>query len=112
MTVRINGQDFDVKLTSEAIGGEEGGQNIIGRSNTALNLIAIDGTLPDTRQEEVLLHEILHLVAADLPEFMVRDIGNNLYGALADNNMLAGGFISQVLDGRATADEMRRWPCR
>ena len=106
--IKIDGQTFSVRLTAEPIGGEDGQRSILGESDDGSNAIVIDGTMPETRQEEVLLHEIVHMVMPDLQEWVVRDVGTRLYGVLRENGLLVNGIINLVSDGEATPEDMAR----
>lgn len=106
--IKIDGQTFSVKLTTEPIGGEDGERSFIGQSDEATNTIVIDGTMPESRQEEVLLHEIVHLAVSGLPEGLVRDLSVGMYGALRENGLLIEGMIALVSDGDVTPEDMAR----
>lgn len=107
MSVKIDAQDFEVRVTREKIGGPGGSRVILGTSDQAANAIIIDGTMPDTRQEEVFLHELIHLAVPSLPEFVVADVGVGLFGILKDNGLLAKGFFAKALDGDASEEQER-----
>jgi hypothetical protein len=64
--------------------------------------------MPESRQAEVFLHEMVHIVADMVPEFMVRDVGKGLYGILVENDLLRPNFLSSVITGTATVEEVRR----
>jgi hypothetical protein len=107
MAIEHDGQRWSVKLTKEPIGGgDRDDQAFLGRSDEVGNTIVIDGTLPETRQGEVFLHELVH-IASDflMPESMVRQIGANLFGILSTNDLLVGDFLSKSVDGRLTKAE-------
>lgn len=99
MGITVDAQKFSVKLTRDAIGGEDGKRSFLGLSDESDNTIVIDGTMPKTRQEEVLLHEIFHLAAPDLPEFMIAALSTGAYGILKNNNLLAANIVEKVADG-------------
>lgn len=105
MSIHADGQDWTVKLTTEPIGGDTGERAFLGKNNEAENLIVIDGTMPTTRQEEVLIHELVHIKNRDLPEFIVADIGISMYGILRENDLLVGNLIDVVSDGTLTPEE-------
>ncbi len=106
--INIMGHDWEVKLTTEPIGGDSESRAFLGQGDEAFNQIFIDGTMPQTRQEEVFLHEIAHQVTTGFPEMMIADIGRGLYGALKQNGLIPDDFLSRFVDGNATPDEMRR----
>ena len=106
--IKIDGQNYSVKLTTEPIGKEDYERSFLGESDEGTNAIVIDGTLPETRQEEVLLHEIIHLAVSGLPEGLVRDISVRLYGTLRENGLLVEDIVGLVSDGSVTPDEMAR----
>ena len=104
--IKIDGQTFSVRLTPEPIGGEDGERSFLGQSSEGNNTIVIDGTMPETRQEEVLLHEIIHQVMPDLQEWVVRDIGVRLHGVLRENGLLVDGIVALVSDGEVTPEDI------
>ena len=109
MGIRADGQEFSVRTTSEPIGGEDGVRSFLGESDEATNTIVIDGTMPRTRQEEVLLHELIHLATPTTPEFMVKEISVGLYGLLRENALLRPNMVDRVSDGvisKADADKL------
>jgi len=108
MSIKIDGQDWRVKTTTEPIGGEGGERFFIGEGDEAENAIFIDGTLPKTRQQEVFLHEMIHQADTGAPEFLVSNISKGLYGMLKDNGLITGNFLTKVVDGEATRAEMDR----
>ena len=108
MGLTVLAQNWQVKETTEPIGGERGEQSFLAQENNATNVIMIDGTLPESRRREALLHELIHIVAPDLPEFMVRDLSDPLYAVLQDNDLIARNFLAKVVDGNVTKAEMER----
>lgn len=105
MSIINQAQKFRVKVTGEPIGGEDGERSFLGRSDEATNTIVIDGTMPRSRQEEVLLHELIHIIGPDIPEMVVRTLGVSLYGILRENGLLVANLISKVSDGTITRVE-------
>lgn len=101
----MDGQIFHVKFTQEPIGGESGERAFLGKSEEATNTIVIDGTMPRTRQEEVLLHELMHLAIAGLPEGLIRDFSVGLYGILKQNDLLMPDILERVSDGTLSPEE-------
>ena len=109
MGLKHNGQDYTVKVTSEPIGEpEDGARAILGRMDQGFNSITIDGTMPRSRQEEVLLHEAVHLSDMDVPEFVVKNIADALYGILSENELFSADWFDRVVDGVATREEVTR----
>lgn len=108
MGLNVNGQNFRVMTTNEPIGGENGKRFFIGQSDETKNIIVIDGTLPSTRQDEVLLHEMIHLLDSSLPEFLVSNLSKGLYGILKENRMISSTFLSRISDGNLSRDDMAR----
>jgi len=102
MSITYNGQTWTIKRTKEPIGGDRKNRSILGSSEEAENLIIFDGTLPKTRQEEVLLHEIVHVSDMSIPEFIVADIAKNLYGLMTENRLLWSDWMDRIVDGEAT----------
>ena len=113
MAIEHDGQKWVVKLTKEPIGGgDREDKAFLGITTEDDNTIVIDGTMPKSRQEEVFLHEMVH-IASDflMPEFMVRQIGANLFGILRNNDLLVRDFLGKVADGtltKAEADAINR----
>lgn len=107
MSIMVKGQKFSVRLTRERIGGEDGIRSFLGVTEEGANTVVIDGTMPKTRQEEVLLHELIHL-CTDLPEFAITAISTNLYGIMRENGLLVGNIVTKVADGRVSKAEMNR----
>jgi len=105
MSITIDAQRFEVKVTTEEIGGD-GPRTILGQEDEATNTIVVDGTTPISRQEEILLHEFVHLAAPFLFESDVSAISNNLYGILRGNGLLVDNLMSRVSDGAPTAAQM------
>ena len=102
--LRIDGQDFSVYHTGErSLSSDDGAFRILGQVNEAQNLILLEGGLPSTRQEEVLLHEMFHVALPHLWESDVNALGNRVHGFLSNNGMLNEGFLASVLDGPAPA---------
>ena len=112
MSIKADGQEFSVRTTSEPIGGEDGVRSFLGRSDEADNTIVIDGTMPKTRQEEVLLHEMIHIATKfNIPEFMATEVSNGLYGLLRENGLLRPNIVDKVSDGvisKADADKLNK----
>src|SRR3990167_1871288 len=108
MGMKLDGQDFKVKLTAEPIGGEGGKRSFIGQTQEEKNIIIVDGTLEPSRQEEVLLHELLHLCDMGMPEFMVANMSTRLHGFLSNNSLLRSGIVEKVSDGVLDKDEMAK----
>ena len=108
MGMKIDGQDFKVKMTPEAIGGKDGKRSFVGSTSEAKNSIVIDGTLEPSRQEEVLLHELLHICDSGMPEFMVNNMSTRLYGLLRTNDLLRPGLIDRVSDGALSKADMAK----
>ena len=106
--IKIDGQSYSVKLTTEPIGGADGERSFLGQSDEGSNTIVIDGTMPATRQEEVLFHEMIHMAVSGLPEGLVRDLSVRVYGALRESGLLVEDIVSLVSDGNVTPDEMAR----
>lgn len=108
MSLEWAGQKYSVKLTSEPIGGEDGKRSFLGRTDEADNTIVIDGTMPRSRQEEVLIHELIHIADMTTPEFIVHILGRMLYGILRENGLLVPNLIGRVSDGEISAAEAEK----
>ena len=108
MSIEHAGQKWRIVKTKDPIGGDRKNRSILGETDEADNLIIIDGTLPKTRQAEVLLHELVHIADMTVPEFAVSNIAKNLYGILVNNKVLRTAWVDDILDGTATAAEAAR----
>ena len=105
MSITSDAQKFLVKTTTEPIGGEDGHRSFLGKADEAANLIVVDGTMPRTRQEEVLMHELVHLTDMAMPEQLVMQMGTRLFGILRANGLLVGNLMAKVVDGTLTKAE-------
>lgn len=109
MGITFAGQKFDVRLTTEPIGNpEEGERAILGQTDEGFNTIIIDGTLPKTRQAEVLVHELVHLADMAMPESIVRTLGASLFGILSENDILRPNFMDRIVAGNVTRAQAKR----
>jgi hypothetical protein len=90
-SVKIGGHYLTVEITNnnESIGNDE-----IGRTQLAKNIIWLNENYPNSRQEEALLHEIIHNCLYDLQEEqdekMVERLGVILYQVIVDNPKVFG----------------------
>lgn len=93
-TLKIGGHTYQVVVTSNL--AERDGN--AGATNAMLNLIRLDDTYPVSRQEETLLHEVLHAVFHQMgmnefpelqqrQEYIVNTMANGLYQVLKDNKL-------------------------
>ena len=105
MGIIYQAQKYSVKLTTEPIGGEEGERSFLAQMDEAGNSIVVDGTMPKSRQEECLLHELIHLADMAMPEFAVSNLGRSLYGLLRENSLLVKNILDKVVDGHLTRAE-------
>lgn len=84
--VKIGGHMLDIKFTNNC---DEIKFNEIGKTCLAKNIININSNYPKSRQEECLLHEIIHNCLYDLHEeqneAMVERLGTMLYMIIKDN---------------------------
>ncbi len=88
MKIKIGGHDVTIEwrplreIDSECNGGwalwEE-------------NKIIIANDIPETRQQEILIHEILHFVNVYMPESDVTYLAGVLFQILKDNDLLKFG---------------------
>jgi len=106
--VQVNGQSFALRVTDEPIGGKDGKRSFLGVTDEAENTIVIDGTMPPSRQEEVLLHELVHLSDMTVPEQVVRTIASNLYGILRQNGLLVTGMVARLSSGVLAKEGMQK----
>lgn len=102
--IKWAGQEYSVRTTIEPIGGEAGERSFLGKTDEADNTIVIDGTMPKTRQEEVFLHELIHIIAPSIPEFAVNEIGIGMFGILRENGLIKKNLLDAV-DGEITQAE-------
>ena len=105
MSIEHNGQTFTIKRTVEPVGGERKNRTILGLTDEAENIILFDGTLPVTRQSEVILHELLHVTDMTLPEEWIHVLGQNFYGLAQANGLDMDGWLQSIVDGDATSEE-------
>jgi Zn-dependent peptidase ImmA (M78 family) len=84
--VKVGGHMLDVVFTNNT---EEIDFNNIGKTILAKNVIYINSNYPRSRQEECLLHELIHNCLYDLheeqDESMVERLGVMLYMIIKDN---------------------------
>lgn len=59
-----------------------------GEQNPVRQVIKIRKDMPQTQKEEVLLHEIIHVINISLSEETVGFLSQALYQALKDNKLL------------------------
>lgn len=104
----IMGHDWQIKLTTEPIGGDVESRAFLGQGDESTNIIFIDGTMPESRQQEVFLHEITHQVTTGFPEMMVNELGRGLFAAFKANGLMPDDFLSRFVDGDATPEEVQR----
>lgn len=102
----IDGMDWRVVLSTRELESDEGGVAVLGLLTETDNIIMLDGTANGQRQEEVLLHEIIHLSAMDMPEYYVGALSRGLYGSLKTNDVLKAKWFKGLVDRDATEDEM------
>lgn len=85
--VKIGGHTLEVIFTNDC---DEIEYNAIGKTILGKNLIRINKNYPKSRQEECLLHEIIHNCLYDLKEeqdeAMVERLGTMLYQVIMDNH--------------------------
>ncbi len=108
MSITADGQEFKVRVSDEAIGDDLESRAILGLTSEDTNVIVVDGTLPRTRKEEVMLHELIHVADPTMPEFLVRQLGIKLYGILSTNSILRPNWLERISDGLPTSEEMER----
>jgi len=85
-TVKIGGHIIDVVFTNNC---DEISFDEIGKTILAKNIIRINTNYPKSRQEECLLHELVHNCLYDLheeqDEAMVERLGTMFYAIIKDN---------------------------
>ena len=87
-TIKIGGHILKVIITND---GDLLESNEIGKTQLAKNVIYLNSNYPQSRQEEALLHEMVHNCFYDLDNTMTQDeklverIGVALYMILQDN---------------------------
>ena len=104
--LKLNAQEFRVLISPRPLVSRNGKFAVLGYKDDASNLVMIDGSMPDSRQKETALHEIIHDADEFLVESQVRSLGVRLYGHLAENGMLREGWFDDVVDGEATEAEI------
>jgi len=84
--VKIGGHLLDIEFTNDC---SKIDYNEIGKTCLGKNIIKINKNYPKSRQEECLLHEIIHNCLFDLDEeqdeSMVTRLGTMLYSIIKDN---------------------------
>ena len=84
--VKIGGHNLDVTVTNNC---DEIEYNTIGRTCLGKNVITLNKNYPQSRQEEALLHEIIHNCLYDLNEeqneALIVRLGTLLYSVIKDN---------------------------
>jgi len=84
--VKIGGHILEVKITNDC---DDIGYGEIGKTQLGMNIILINKNYPKSRQEETLLHEMIHNCLYDLEEeqneAMVTRLGQLLYSIIVDN---------------------------
>lgn len=92
-SVKVGGHTLDVVFTNDC---DEIEYNVIGKTVLGKNTIRLNTNYPKSRQEECLLHEIIHNCLYDLKEeqdeAMVERLGTMLYQVLQDNPNLFKGI--------------------
>tara|TARA_Y100000310_G_scaffold152539_1_gene152019 strand:+ start:3723 stop:4832 length:1110 start_codon:yes stop_codon:yes gene_type:complete len=102
----VDGQEFQVRTTTRELISRDSTFSVMGSVAEDSNLIVLDATMPETRQSEVLLHELLHMADVDVPESMIRSLSTSLFGTLSQNRMLAPRFLMDAIDGEATDEQV------
>ena len=84
--VKVGGHILDVEFTNDC---DKINYDEIGKTWVAKNIININSNYPKSRQEECLLHELIHNCLYDLQEeqdeAMVERLGTMLYAIIVDN---------------------------
>ncbi|MGE5627820.1 MAG: hypothetical protein ACM3X7_06850 [Solirubrobacterales bacterium] len=84
--IKIGGHILNVIVTNNC---DEIEYNTIGRTCLAKNIITLNENYPQSRQEEALLHEIIHNCLYDLKEdqneAFIERLGTLLYSVIKDN---------------------------
>jgi len=85
-TVKIGGHYLTVEITNN---NESIADDTIGRTQLGKNIIWLNSNYPKSRQEEALLHELIHNCLYDIQEEqdekMVERLGAILYQVVVDN---------------------------
>ena len=108
MSIEFMGQRWTILRTRDPVGGDRKNRAILGESDEADNLIIFDGTLPATRQAEVLLHELLHVTDMTVPEFAISSLSRAFYGLATDNELLRDNWLLHIVDGVASEAQAAR----
>lgn len=101
MAVKLFGIDFDVELAETKLSTLNLGESQMDRC-----LITIQQDIPLERQQQVFVHELIHVLLDGeedkdaINEGFVRRLGNNLTAALLDNDLLAPDWWQRVIAPR------------
>jgi len=96
MLIKILGHDHQVLFVDEVDNRSHPGQTLMGVLKSADLEIQILNTMPLSRQEETLLHEVIHAVSfaldINLKEKQVQSLSEGLYQVLKPHglNLLSG----------------------
>lgn len=99
MTAHIHGVDFEVNLVHAHLSTLN-----MGESQWDKCLIQIMDDLPLERQQQVCIHEFVHVLLDGeedrdaVDEGFVRRLGNSLWALLNDNDLLAPDWWERVLE--------------
>lgn len=87
--IKVGGHWLDVIVTNDPAVIEH---NQIGRTVLGKNTIWINSDYPQSRQEEALLHEVLHNCFFDIEEeqdeAMIERLGKIMYQVIVDNSSI------------------------
>ena len=115
--VKIGGHLLDVEFTNNCDDIE---REIIGNTIIAKNIIRINTNYPKSRQEETLIHEIIHNCLYDLKEeqdeAMVERLGTMFYAVIKDNPKVfnedykatCGGGCSTLMNEKTLSTGIKR----
>lgn len=101
--IRVFGCNFSVALDDSKMSQLNMGETYFDQCR-----VAIQSDLPRERQQQVAIHELVHILLDgeedrdDINEGFVRRLGNNLYATLVDNDLLRDGWFDAILDNQVS----------
>ena len=105
--IKIGGHYLDVNITNN---NDYVADNQLGNTRLAKNVIHINANYPKSRQEEALIHEMLHNCLYDLDEEqdekLITRLGTMIYMIIKDNPKM---FQDEVIKNESKDNEMQVW---
>lgn len=104
--IKIQGLEYDVLLVPQGLHS-----NYVGQTMTDDLLIMVSDSIAAQKQEQVLIHEITHMLmneepiitgqAHDEAEGFVSRVATILYETLVENDLLVEGWFEKLVDKRS-----------